>query len=58
MAQKKKVLATGIVITYDKKGNIKTMYSPFMEDTVFEEPTIDTLYQQNLKEQLKQTFQW
>jgi hypothetical protein len=56
MAKKEKVLPTGVVITYDKKGNIKTLYSPFMEDTRFEDPTSDTLYSMSINNQLGTFF--
>ena len=35
-------LSTGIVITYDSKGNIKTLVSEKMDDLIFDMPTIDT----------------
>lgn len=53
-----KKLNTGVVITYDEKGNIKTLYSPFMEDERFDEPTTETVLSRQRRNQFKAMFQW
>lgn len=51
--KKRKTLPTGVKITYDKNRNIQTLYSPYMEDSRFEDPTNDTLYRKQISNQLK-----
>ncbi|MFC2109852.1 hypothetical protein ACFLSU_04680 [Bacteroidota bacterium] len=46
------VLETGIVISYDKKGNIKSLFSPLMKDMRFEEPAADKVYEECVSHKL------
>ena len=49
-------LSTGVKITHDKQGNIKSLYSPYMDDLVFEQPTLDVEYSRSLKNLFKAIF--
>lgn len=49
-------LSTGVEITQDRNGNIKSLKSPYMDDLIFESPTTDTLFKRSLKQQLNSLF--
>lgn len=40
-------LNTGVVITYDKKGNIKTLFSPFDGDRTIKKRIFEEYYYNN-----------
>ena len=46
------ILQTGIIVEHNRQGNIKVT-SPFlMDEPIYNEPTVDTMLRNQLKDQL------
>ena len=49
-------LQTGVKITYDKKGNIKKLQSPYDSDKTLQTSMEDVMYSEELSKQLRTMF--
>lgn len=49
-------LNTGVEITYNKKGNIRSIKTPHDNDTMLQSSMDDILYSEHLSNQLKSMF--
>ena len=54
MATTKK-LNTGVKTTISNKGTV-TVESPYMDDLMFDEPTLDSIYSKEINNQLNKLF--